>query len=57
MLFADEIRNYLQNQLTHRVRWTESIRYLIAEGITEFYEIGNGSVLSGLVKRIDRVLK
>lgn len=54
MLFINEIRNDLQNQLTHRVRWTESIRYLIAEGITEFFEIGNGSVLSGLVKRIDR---
>jgi [acyl-carrier-protein] S-malonyltransferase len=54
MLLADEIRADLQNQLTHRVRWAESIRYLISEGITEFFEIGNGSVLSGLVKRIDR---
>ncbi len=54
MLGADEIKDDLQNQLTHRVRWTESIRYLIAEGIVEFYEIGNDSVLSGLVKRIDR---
>jgi [acyl-carrier-protein] S-malonyltransferase len=54
MLVSDEIKNDLQNQLTHRVRWTESIKYLISEGIAEFFEVGNGSVLSGLVKRIDR---
>ena len=54
MLGADEIKGDLQNQLTHRVRWTESIKYLISEGVSEFFEIGNGSVLSGLVKRIDR---
>lgn len=54
MLVAAEIKNDLQNQLTHRVRWTESIKYLISEGVSEFVEIGNGSVLCGLVKRIDR---
>lgn len=54
MMRADQIKNDLQNQLTHRVRWSESIQYLISHGITEFIEIGNGSVLNGLVKRIDR---
>lgn len=54
MLVATEIKNDLQNQLTHRVRWTESIRYLISKGVSEFFEIGSGSVLCGLVKRIDR---
>jgi [acyl-carrier-protein] S-malonyltransferase len=54
MLTSDEIKSDLQNQLTHRVRWTESIRFLISQGVTEFYEIGNGTVLSGLIKRIDR---
>jgi len=54
ILDTDAIKNDLQNQLTHRVRWTESINFLISEGITEFIEIGNGSVLCGLVKRIDR---
>jgi len=54
MLGIDEIKNDLQNQLTHRVRWTESIQYLTSQGVSECYEIGNGSVLSGLVKRIDR---
>jgi [acyl-carrier-protein] S-malonyltransferase len=51
---ADEIKGDLQNQLTHRVRWTESIQYMISQGVLEFIEIGNGTVLSGLVKRIDR---
>ncbi len=53
MLTADEIKEDLQNQLTHRVRWTESIQYLANEEVSECYEVGNGSVLSGLVKRID----
>lgn len=51
---ADNIRNDLQAQLTHRVRWTESIEYIISEGVHIFMEIGNGAVLSGLVKRINR---
>ena len=51
---ADDIKNDLQNQLTHRVRWSESVKFLISEGISEFIEIGNGSVISGLIKRIDR---
>jgi len=50
----NEIRADLQNQLTHRVRWTESIHFMTSKGVTEFIEIGNGSVLSGLIKRIDR---
>ena len=51
---SNAIKNDLQNQLTHRVRWAESVKYLISEGISEFVEIGNGSVLCGLIKRIDR---
>ena len=51
---GDEIRKDLQAQLNARVRWTESIRYMIADGVTDFIEIGNNSVLTGLLKRIDR---
>jgi [acyl-carrier-protein] S-malonyltransferase len=54
LLTANDIRDDLQNQLTHRVRWTESIQFLVSEGISTFFEIGNGSVLKGLIKRIDR---
>lgn len=49
-----EIRADLQAQLRSRVRWTETIQYLLAQGIDTFVEIGNGEVLCGLVKRIER---
>ena len=48
------IRSDLQDQLTHRVRWTESIQYMLNQGVSTFIEIGTSSVLTGLVKRIDR---
>lgn len=51
------IRAELQAQLTQRVRWTESIQAMQAQGIETFLEIGSGKVLSGLVRRIDRKTK
>jgi [acyl-carrier-protein] S-malonyltransferase len=49
----DDIRQDLQAQLVSRVRWTESILEMIKHGVTTFIELGSGSVLSGLIKRID----
>jgi len=49
-----EIRKDLQDQLTHRVRWTETIQWMSAQNVTTYIEMGSGSVLTGLVKRIDR---
>jgi [acyl-carrier-protein] S-malonyltransferase len=49
-----QVRADLRAQLRSRVRWTETIQFLRAQGIETFIEIGNGEVLSGLVKRIDR---
>lgn len=43
----------LAAQLTHRVRWTETIDYLKAQGVTAYVEMGTGNVLGGLIKRID----
>lgn len=54
LLDADAVKQDLQNQLTHRVRWRESIQYLHSQGISDFFEIGTGSVLCGLIKRVDR---
>ena len=51
---AKAVRADLQAQLTHRVRWTESVRYMLQAGVTTFVEIGSGNVLVGLVKRIER---
>lgn len=41
-------------QLTGAVRWQQSMEMLLADGVTAFYEIGPGKVLTGLMKRIDR---
>jgi len=50
---ADTIRGDLYGQLTSRVHWTGSIRKLRKLGVATFIELGSGSVLSGLLKRID----
>ncbi len=54
---ADAIRQDLRAQLTSRVRWTESIQFMVANGVDAFIEFGPGNVLSGLLKRIDRQAK
>jgi [acyl-carrier-protein] S-malonyltransferase len=51
---AAQIRADLQAQLTHRVRWTESVQVMVAQGVNTFLELGSGTVLAGLLKRIDR---
>jgi [acyl-carrier-protein] S-malonyltransferase len=51
---ANDIRADLQAQLTSRVRWTESIQRMIQSGVKTFFELGSGTVLTGLLKRIDR---
>ena len=49
-----EIKNNLMIQLTAPVRWTQSIQAMIADGGTEFIEVGPGKVLQGLMRKIDR---
>jgi [acyl-carrier-protein] S-malonyltransferase len=48
---ADIVR-YLVDQVTGTVRWRESILFMVQAGVTSFYEIGAGRVLTGLIKRI-----
>lgn len=50
----EEIRNLLVKQVISPVRWEDSVRSMLAQGIDGFYEIGPGKVLKGLLKRIDR---
>ena len=52
-----EIKNLLHEQVTSPVRWEETIINMIADGFYEFYEIGPGKVLQGLVKRINPDVK
>lgn len=46
------IQHNLQEQLTHPVRWTQSVLQMVEDGATEFVEFGPGEVLQGLVRRI-----
>ncbi|REK15930.1 MAG: [acyl-carrier-protein] S-malonyltransferase [Planctomycetota bacterium] len=50
----DEIRALLLRQLVSPVRWEQSVRRLLSEGYDQFYEVGPGRVLRGLLKRIER---
>jgi [acyl-carrier-protein] S-malonyltransferase len=49
-----EARDCLVRQVTGPVRWVECIQLLIAQGVTQFIEVGPGRVLSGLMRQIDR---
>jgi len=51
---AGELRNALLHQIDSPVRWVDSVRRLASEGVDRAIEIGPGSVLAGLVKRIER---
>jgi [acyl-carrier-protein] S-malonyltransferase len=44
----------LVEQVTHMVRWSESITWMNAQGVDTLIEIGSGKVLSGLTRRIAR---
>ncbi|MCQ2342591.1 MAG: ACP S-malonyltransferase [Paludibacteraceae bacterium] len=49
----EQIRQNLLLQLTAPVRWTQTIKNMICDGASEFYEFGPGDVLKGLIRKID----
>ena len=51
---AEEVREELRLQLTSCVQWNNTVKFMLNDGITSFYEIGHGRILSGMVKKIDR---
>ena len=54
---SEQIRKLLYEQIFSKVRWRESIKYMLKDGVNEFIEIGPGKVLTGLVKRTsDKVI-
>jgi [acyl-carrier-protein] S-malonyltransferase len=50
----EEMRQLLIRQVVQPVLWEDSMRYLLAEGFDQFYEVGPGRVLRGLLRRIER---
>jgi [acyl-carrier-protein] S-malonyltransferase len=54
---ADGCRDGLVRQVSGTVRWQQAVERLVGEGATSFVEVGPGSVLSGLVKKIDRTVR
>ncbi len=53
MTTQEQLKDDIKAQLTSPVYWTDSVLYMINHGVRYFIELGSGSVLSGLVKRID----
>ncbi|TDF98262.1 ACP S-malonyltransferase [Paenibacillus piri] len=53
----DEIRSLLVEQVHSSVLWEDSVAWLIGQGVDTFVEIGSGTVLAGLIKKIDRAVK
>lgn len=53
----EQIRSNLAKQITSSVEWVKSMEYIAAQGVTEFIEIGPGTVLKGLLRRISRDLR
>jgi len=53
LTITGDLQKDLLDQLTSRVRWTESVQYMLSHGVSTFIEIGSGNVLTGLLKRIN----
>ena len=53
----ETLKTNLIEQLTAPVRWTQTVQQMIADGATNFTEVGPGKVLQGLVKKIDRSME
>ncbi|WP_172294368.1 ACP S-malonyltransferase [Pseudoruegeria sp. HB172150] len=51
-----KIRELLVEQVTHSVRWRESVAWMAAQGVDETWEIGAGKALSGMVRRIEKTI-
>lgn len=50
------IRENLKKQLTAPVKWTQTVKNMLADGAASFYEVGPGTVLQGLIKKVDRAI-
>lgn len=57
IMAATDAREGLYQQIPNSVLWTQTVRYLASKGVTEYIEVGPGSVLTGLLRAIDPSLK
>ena len=51
---AETLRDLLVQQVTGRVRWRSSVEWMVGQGVTDFWEVGAGKALSGMIRRIHR---
>ncbi|MFC5532390.1 ACP S-malonyltransferase [Cohnella yongneupensis] len=51
---GEELRKLLVDQVVSPVQWEDTVKWLISEGVDTFYEIGSGTVLAGLIKKVDK---
>ena len=51
---SESVKSMLVNQIVHSVQWTQTIRYLISQGVTQFSEMGPGDVLTRMVQQIQK---
>ncbi|MFC5401894.1 ACP S-malonyltransferase [Cohnella soli] len=54
---GNELRELLVKQVVSPVQWEDTVNYLIGQGVDTFVEIGSGSVLAGLIKKIDKSVR
>ena len=55
--YSDDVRGTLENQMKSPVRWQETIENMIADGYTDFIEVGPGKTLCGLIKKISKEVR
>jgi malonyl CoA-acyl carrier protein transacylase len=51
---SEAVKSMLVNQITHSVQWTQSVRFLMTQGVTQFTEMGPGNVLTRMVQQIQK---
>ena len=51
---SESVKTLLVNQITHSVQWTQTVRFLLAQGVTQFSETGPGNVLTRMVQQIQQ---
>jgi malonyl CoA-acyl carrier protein transacylase len=51
---SEAVKSMLVNQITHSVQWTQSVRFLMTQGVTQFTEVGPGNVLTRMVQQIQK---